>query len=120
MTDKQRLDAYVQAAMAGFYANPLIATETHNSNHLMKFVWEVAKDMMDYVDAQEVEAEPQADAEGWIKNTGELPVESSTLVDVVFRNGGKESDIRARYLRWEIDNKDYDSEFDIIKWRKVQ
>lgn len=106
MTDKQRLDAYVQAVMVN----------TLGSRFGYEQIYKFAKGMMDYVDAQEVKVTPRADATGWIVNMGYQPCALDTRIDFILRNGSEGTNEYARGWDWEIKG----SSGDIIKWRKAQ
>lgn len=50
-----------------------------------------------------IQEAPNADADGWIKNTGERPVDANILVDVKFDDGYIYDRRRADYWFWDLE-----------------
>jgi hypothetical protein len=100
MIDKQqRLDAYVQAAMGALSGDIYLLTRAHISKGHEK-IYNFAKGMMDYVDAHQAEVKPREAAEGWLSNTGSMPVQEGVEVEVRFR-GGEEYTDTAEAFYWD-------------------
>lgn len=107
MQDKQRLDAYVQAAITGLLSREL----KHEDETIHTVAYNFAKGMMDYVDAHRFD--------GWTDNNdGKLPVEAHVKVIVMFRN--KVTSLNDNYSagqwRWTLEGHPYD----IIKWKLAE
>jgi hypothetical protein len=118
MNDKQRLDAYVLAAMTGMVGNvSLLSASTTEYGY--KQIYKFAKGMLDYVDEQSPQVQPEEDAEGWILNTGTKPENISSDIEIIFRDGQKYINANSSWVRWSLDPMGQHIG-DVIKWRKAQ
>jgi hypothetical protein len=113
--DKQRVDAYVLAVMAGTVGNISLLSASA-TEYGYKEIFKLAKGMMTYVDEQQKEQEEAS----WTENTGEFPSKLRIFdyVDIVFSDGEILGKVQPGDYSWGIDT-DVDSTqaYHITKWR---